>query len=496
MRPMAVDAALLDPNLLGAGLGDPETWGVWIAVLRAAFGLPLDPAGLEAFGRVAGERNPPGQRVRELWVVAGRSSGKSRMSAALAVYAALFEGHKLAAGERGTVLALAPTKDQAGVVFGYVRGFLEASPVLRREIASVTADEVRLRNGTAIGVHAASFRSVRGRTLLCVIADEVSFWRSDESATPDLETYRACVPALTRTGGQWIAISTPYRKAGLLHSKHREHFGADGDVLVVQADSRALNPTLDHAAVEAALAADPEAALSEWAGEFRNDLSAFLDDALIDAAIEHGRPLELPPRANTRYVAFADPSGGRGDAFTLCIGHREGNRGKGDERFVADVVRARLPPFDPQSVVAEFSLLLKDYKLNTVTGDNYSAAWCETAFRNLGIKYELSEKPKSALYLESLPLWTRGAISIPDMARLLRELRLLERRAHRSGKDSVDHGKTGHDDLANALCGCAVNTVTPKSTYNLDWVRPPGPPQNDDRPQQRNGWHHPHLRLF
>jgi hypothetical protein len=25
---------------------------------------------------------------------------------------------------------------------------------------------------------------------------------------------------------------------------------------------------------------------------------------------------------------------------------------------------------------------------------------------------------------------------------------------HPSGKDSVDHGRSGHDDYANAVCGC------------------------------------------
>jgi hypothetical protein len=37
---------------------------------------------------------------------------------------------------------------------------------------------------------------------------------------------------------------------------------------------------------------------------------------------------------------------------------------------------------------------------------------------------------------------------------LLRELRLLERHTHRSGKDSIDHPKNGRDDYANAVCGC------------------------------------------
>jgi hypothetical protein len=44
-------------------------------------------------------------------------------------------------------------------------------------------------------------------------------------------------------------------------------------------------------------------------------------------------------------------------------------------------------------------------------------------------------------------------VRIPDQPTLVRELRLLQRRTARSGKDSVDHGVGGSDDLANALCG-------------------------------------------
>jgi hypothetical protein len=36
---------------------------------------------------------------------------------------------------------------------------------------------------------------------------------------------------------------------------------------------------------------------------------------------------------------------------------------------------------------------------------------------------------------------------------LIRELRLLERRTSRSGKDSVDHPQNGSDDHANAFAG-------------------------------------------
>src|SRR5262249_3043792 len=42
-----------------------------------------------------------------------------------------------------------------------------------------------------------SFRTIRGRTLLTAVFDESAFWRSDESASPDTEVYRAILPSLS-----------------------------------------------------------------------------------------------------------------------------------------------------------------------------------------------------------------------------------------------------------------------------------------------------------
>ena len=118
-----------------------------------------------------------------------------------------------------------------------------------------------------------SFRSIRGRTLLACVFDEVAMWRDEVSAIPDLEVYRAVLPALMTTSGMFIGITTPYRKLGLLYQKHRDHFGQDGDdILVVQGASTRFNPNLTQSAIDAAIADDPEAARAEWEAEFRTDL--------------------------------------------------------------------------------------------------------------------------------------------------------------------------------------------------------------------------------
>jgi hypothetical protein len=392
----------------------------------------------------------------------------------------------LAAGEV-YVLVLAASRSQAAVVFRYTVGFFESSPILRREVAEITAEEIRLRNGIIIAVHPNSFRTVRGRTLLACVFDETAFWRDETSANPDVETYRAVLPALATTNGMLIVVSSPYRRNGLVFAKHRDHFGvSDDQVLVVQARTTFFNPTIDVSVIDRSMADDPEAARAEWDAEFRTDLAAFLDDRTIDAAIDHSRPLELPPRQGFTYYAFSDASGGRHDAFTIAIGHKEG------DQCVCDVLRGVHPPFDPQNVVVEYAALLKDYGIDCIGGDNYSAAWVETAWSEAGIKYERSELNKSALYLEALPLFMRGAISIPDHARLVRELRLLERRSSRIGKDVVDHGRSGSDDHANALCGMLQAMTTKQSSYDstLSWV---GGPQAGD---QLSIWGHPVLQSF
>lgn len=450
---MRIDRALADPRLLGAGLGDLASWRIWLTVLKAACGLPLDEAERQTFVTVAGNRAAPTSRVRELWCVAGRRSGKSRMAAAIAIYLALFTKHKLARGERGMCLVIAGSVDQARTVFGYVHGFLEASPALAKEVVAVSRHEIELKNGLIIAVHSNSFRTLRGRTLAAVIFDEVAYWRDEFSATPDVETYSAVLPSLATTNGMLIGISTPYRKLGLLHQKHRDHFGQDGDdVLVVQGSSAVFNPTLSIATIATQRTADPTAAQSEWDAEFRSDISAYLDDELIDGVVEHGRPLELAPRGGVFYQAFTDPAGGVGaDSYTLAIGHRDSQG-----RVIVDVLRGTSGKFDPHTTTFEYAQLLKEYGVRQITGDAYGAEWTASAWQQNGIPYTRSEQPKSELYIEAIPLFARGLLRLPDHARLLRELRLLERHTHRSGRDSVDHPKGGRDDHANAVCGVAV----------------------------------------
>jgi hypothetical protein len=276
----------------------------------------------------------------------------------------------------------------------------------------------------------------------------VSFWKDEQSALPDLETYRAVLPSLATSNGLLCAISTPYRRQGLLHTKWRDHYGQDDDdVLVTQGGSLTFNPTLNKRVIDSHSQADPEAALAEWHGEFRNDLSSLFDDELIDMAIDVSRPPELAPVAGVKYRAFVDPSGGRHDAACMAIAHKD------RDMVVVDVLRGVSAPHDPEIVAQDFAKLAKAYGCHEITGDRFSGAWVEQAFVKAGVRYTVADLTKSEIYLENVAYFATGKVRLPNNDTLIRELRLLERRVGRSGKDACDHPRHGSDDYANAACG-------------------------------------------
>jgi hypothetical protein len=451
--------------------------------LKSAFGIKLTSDERAIFATVAGARSPPARRVSELWCACGRRSGKSRIAAALGVHAACFVPHRLAAGEVGEVAIVAASTAQAKIIRNYCLGFLTSSPVLRREIRSVTSSEIRLRNAIIV-IRAGNYRTVRGRTLLCAIIDEVAFLRDETSAQPDIELVRALAPSLATVNGLMIGVSSVYRKSGLLFQKYRDHFGRDGDdVLVVAGASRIFNETLDEGVINRARLADPEAARAEWGAEFRNDLESYVSFDVVQGCI--GDHVEMGPLAKHRYTCFVDPAGGSGtDSFTLAIAHKEG------ERIIVDCLRERPPPFSPQAVIDDLAVLLKTYKITRVTGDRFGGEFPREQFRNHGIDYVCSEKSKSDLFRDLLPLLNSGRMVLPRSDRLVNQLCGLERRVARSGRDLIDHSVGSHDDLANACAGAAVGLAT-GSTFDssYDWVYgKDGPPS---QPEPISLWRHP-----
>jgi hypothetical protein len=442
---------------------DLSTWSSWFVLLKAIFCLPMDDADLALYRRCTGRERPPARGFKELWAVIGRRGGKSFVMAVVAVFKALFSNYSqyLSPGERGVIQVIAADRGQAQVILSYIKGILESNPVFRQYVDQSLKESIDLTNNISIEVMSCSYRSVRGRTVVCAIFDEIAFWRV-EGANPDKEILGAIRPAMaTIPGSLLLVISSPYARSGILFEHHRDYYGKDDpDILVWQSDTRTMNPTIDAALIERERQKDPSAARAEWDADFRDDIESFLTlDAVEACALVPG---ELSPDQHTVYQAFADPSGGRADAFTLGIGHLDRWTG----RLTVDCVKGWQPPLNPEGVVAEITNVLRAYRVNRITGDRYAGAWVEQAFLKNGITYLPSAKAKSDLYLHFEALVNTRRVEFPKQKQLITELVNLERRRSKSGKDSIDHPPRGSDDLANSLAGvCHVLSTLEGSAF-------------------------------
>jgi hypothetical protein len=252
----------------------------------------------------------------------------------------------------------------------------------------------------------------------------------------------------TIPSAKMISISSPYARYGQTFEMYRRYYGQDNpNVLVWKAATRMMNPNITQQFVDDAMAEDAEAARSEYLAEWREDIEQAFSLESIESCVISGRTDLLPAQGIT-YSAFVDPSGGSHDQFTLAVGHR-----KGDVAIV-DLVKAFPPPFVPSEIVQQCAEALKPYRVRNVVGDAFGGEFPREHFRKHNITYQLADKNRSQLYLNLIPTLNSKRVELPDHKKLIDELRRLERRRGRSGRDSIDHPQyAGSDDIANAVAG-------------------------------------------
>jgi Terminase large subunit, T4likevirus-type, N-terminal len=187
-----------------------------MAVLEADLRLALDRL---AFWRAAGIGEPLPWQERALASEApmqlyncARQSGKSQVAAALAVHKVLYTPDTL-------VLMVSRTLDHSGELF--MRALKLYRNVGRPVAAtSETALSLTLENGSRIVARpGASDVSVRGYTADLLLVDEAARVSND--------LYVSATPALARTGGRIVALSTPFGSRGWFYEEWRGDEGWD-----------------------------------------------------------------------------------------------------------------------------------------------------------------------------------------------------------------------------------------------------------------------------
>jgi len=368
--------AIDDKRLFGSALRDASTWAAWRAFLACLFALSMTDAEAALYRQCTGRSDLPLRVFAEAWLVCGRRAGKSYVLALIAVFLAAFRDYRehLRAGERAVVMVIAADRRQARVIMRYVRGLLEI-PVLAGLVISENAESIDLKHQVTIEIGTASYKTLRGYTLVAALCDELAFWPQEDSAAPDVEILSALRPAMaTIPNAILLCASSPYAKRGALYNAFRRYYGVDDpNVLVWKAATRTMNETVPQRVIDEAYESDPASAASEYGAEFRTDVGAFLDMAIVESAIDWG-VIVRPPRAGVHYSSGCDPSGGVHDSFTLAVSHLD------DNVAVLDCLVEIKPPFNPTAATQQMSDILHGYGLRETTGDKYAAQWVVDAF--------------------------------------------------------------------------------------------------------------------
>lgn len=203
-------------------------------------------------------------------LLASRQAGKSTVTAASALYEALYR-------PPSTVLLLPPAQRQSAELLAKVRGLLARLP----DPPAVTGEgalSVRLANGSRILSLPGTEATVRGFSADLLVIDE--------AARVDAALYEAVRPMLAVTGGRLVALSTPWGRRGWFweawsgpESWHRSRVPADEvpriPPLFLEEERRTL-PALVFASEYQCEFVDPLA--SVFASE---DVLAALDDDLV-----------------------------------------------------------------------------------------------------------------------------------------------------------------------------------------------------------------------
>ena len=236
-------------------------------------------------------------------------------------------------------------------------GPAEVGADARQTVEAETAGEsIDLANRVTIEVHTASFRAVRGYTVVAALLDEMAFWRPVRTAAnPDSEVIERH-PA-GNGDGPWrhaavrlIALRAARRAVGGLSH-------ATSARTAVRWSGRrrrgTMNPTVTQSLHRRRDTRRTRSRPPPSIGaQFRTDIESYVSREAVEAVIEWGVH-ERGPLHGKRYAAFVDPSGGSGDSFTLAIAHKEG------EIAVLDCVREVRPPFSPRASCRSSADLLK-----------------------------------------------------------------------------------------------------------------------------------------
>lgn len=269
----------------------------------------------------------------ELILVLGRRSGKSVLSAIIAAYELYKllrrgnpqEYYGIPHGSQIRVFCIANDKDQASIVYDDISGYVGQVDYFKTALTHDTQTFMKFQTdndkkvyGEGTGKKAtisATFKSsiakgLRGRGTICIILDELAFFVDDGKSSAK-KVYKALTPSISQFSpkdsknrhipigppeGRVISISSPDAKEGFFYQLYQTSLTnskASANMVMIQAPTWEINPTLSSEYYEVEYAKDPGSFWTEHGARFSDRVRGWIEDKkdLLNCIVEGARPL-------------------------------------------------------------------------------------------------------------------------------------------------------------------------------------------------------------
>jgi len=437
-----------------------------------------------------------GKNFTELVLAIGRRGGKSTLSSCISnyeLYKLVMRGdpighYNLATGGEIVILNVAPTDDQAGVVFEMIKSQAMHCPYLRDRSLHQTMTYFDLQtdvdkklkgrpSATLSSISGGcSAASLRGHSAMVVIMDEMAHFIDNGGRFSGDEVYKALTPSIAafRGDGKIISISSPYAKYGKFYDLYNQSFDETEFTLMFKMYSAMVNSDkIDPALLKTERRRDRVGFMCEYGAEFSDSVTAWIDDEAEFRRCIIDKPVPSKGVGDVAYYMGID-LGFKNDGTAIVIVHKEGQKvvldyanvwfsGSSDiweldNSIYEDCGKyAKRDLLKMQDMVNEIKELVRWFPIKQAIFDQSNGYGLAELLHNQKLKQfkmeNFTDNKNSEVYQLLKNLYTEQLIELFDHPVLIPEMLSLE--VERKSKRKIEvraPGRRGaHDDLSDAL---------------------------------------------
>lgn len=414
-------------------------------------------------------------KINKIDLICGRRSGKTLLSAIIAIYCAISNNWKpfLKKTPFATVLIMSHSREFSDEVLEIIRTLIESSHVLSALVnkdKKNTASTMNLKvpwivNGSQIQysrvqikVAAASSKTTRGVAACAILCDEIAFWNLDESMKEtDAKIMKAVRPAMKqfREFAMLIKLSSPGIKQGVLYGEYKKDRAGElpPTYAVFKAPSWLMTPddVVPSEEFVEEYNLDPDSFDQEYRGNFADSLSFFITPEYIDMSILKTVQFQAPEGDATKYTAAIDAAY-KGDRFTFSVTAYVNGRLK---QYMAKAWEGtRQKPVSSYEVAEFIRNVCKQFNIDEVGADQYAFQPLREIFNTYGVtlkEYTFTPAFKKKIYFNLKKLIHSQQADLLDNEIQTRELKELIVEQGQSGQIRIGHPAGGTDDYADSL---------------------------------------------